>query len=84
VAAAAGEEEWRIKALLLVQGLYDSLAPGWRPDLERVIGLLLGYDRQDVEIHSVAPNPVSFKLTHHLGVTSLAARTGDLLASLSP
>jgi len=70
--------------ILLVQGLYDSLAPGWRPDLERVIGLLLGYDRQDVEIHSVAPNPVSFKLTHHLGVTSLAARTGDLLASLSP
>jgi len=42
-------EEWRIKALLLVQGLYDSLAPGWRPDLERVIGLLLGYDRQDIE-----------------------------------
>jgi hypothetical protein len=42
-------EEWRIKALLLVQDLYDSLVPGWRPDLERVIGLLLGYDRQDIE-----------------------------------
>jgi len=84
VAAAAGEEEWRIKALLLVQGLYDSLAPGWRPDLERVIGLLLGYDRQDIERFIASLPTVSFKLTHHLGVTSLAARTGDLLASLSP
>ena len=42
-------EEWRIDAFLLVQDLYYSLAPGWRPDLDRVIGLLLGYDRIDIE-----------------------------------
>jgi hypothetical protein len=46
---ALPSEEWRIKALLLVQGLYASLAPSWRPDLERVIGLLLGYSRGDIE-----------------------------------
>lgn len=46
---ALPSEEWRIKALLLVQGLYVSLAPGWRPDLERLIGLLLGYSRVDIE-----------------------------------
>jgi hypothetical protein len=42
-------EVWRIRAMLLVQGLYQSLTPGWRPDLDRVIGLLLGYDRDDIE-----------------------------------
>jgi hypothetical protein len=46
---ALPEEEWRIRALLLVQNLYNSLLPGWRPDLERVIGLLLGYSEQDIE-----------------------------------
>jgi hypothetical protein len=46
--ALAGEE-WRIRALLLVQNLYNSLLPGWRPDLERVIGLLLGYTEQDIQ-----------------------------------
>ncbi|HET7805690.1 MAG TPA: hypothetical protein VFL53_15715 [Pseudolabrys sp.] len=46
---ALPSEEWRIEALLLVQALYVSLAPGWRPDLERLIGLLLGYSRRDIE-----------------------------------
>jgi hypothetical protein len=46
---ALPEEKWRINALLLVQGLYDSLSPGWRPDLDRIIGLLLGYEREDIE-----------------------------------
>ena len=44
-------EEWRIDAMILVQTLYDSLLPGWREDLERVIGLLLGYDREDIEYY---------------------------------
>jgi len=42
-------EEWRIKAMLLVLDLYRTLAPGWRPDLDRVIGLLLGYEREHVD-----------------------------------
>ena len=42
-------EEWRIKSILLVSNLYDSLLPGWRPDLDRLIGLLLGYRREDIE-----------------------------------
>jgi hypothetical protein len=42
-------EEWRMNAMLLVQGLYDTMIPGRRPDLERIIGLLLGYDRADIE-----------------------------------
>jgi hypothetical protein len=46
---ALPEEEWRINALLLVQSLYDSLSPGWRPDLDRIIGLLLGYERDEIE-----------------------------------
>jgi hypothetical protein len=46
---ALPEEEWRIRATLLVHDLYRSLSPGWRPDLDRVIGLLLGYDRDDIE-----------------------------------
>ena len=46
---ARPQEAWRIDAVLLVQALYNSLSPGWRPDLERVIGLLLGYDRADIE-----------------------------------
>ena len=41
-------EEWRIKAMLLVQEIYFSLG-GWRCDLDRVVGALLGYDRLDVE-----------------------------------
>ena len=46
---ALPHEAWRIEALLLVQSVYDSRCPGWRPDLDRVIGLLLGYDREDIE-----------------------------------
>jgi hypothetical protein len=46
---ALPHDEWRIDAFLLVQSVYDSLCPGWRPDLDRVIGLLLGYDREDIE-----------------------------------
>ena len=46
---ALPEEEWRIRATLLVHDLYRSLSPGWRPDLDRVIGLLLGYNRDDIE-----------------------------------
>ena len=42
-------EEWRIQAFLLVQEIYDSQVPGWRPDLERVIGRLLGYSDEDIE-----------------------------------
>jgi hypothetical protein len=41
-------EEWRINAMQLVGEIYRPL-PGWRPDLERVIGALLGYDANDVE-----------------------------------
>jgi len=46
---ALPNEAWRIKAFLFIQALYDSLLPGWRPDLDRAIGLLLGYDRDDIE-----------------------------------
>ena len=42
-------DEWRIDAMILVQQLYATLLPGWRPDLERVIGLLLGYERVGIE-----------------------------------
>ncbi len=41
-------EAWRIPALRLVQSIYSGLS-GWRPDLERVIGALLGYPPGDVE-----------------------------------
>jgi hypothetical protein len=46
---ALPDEEWRINAMLLVQSLYSSLPSGWRADLDRVIGLLLGYERRDIE-----------------------------------
>jgi len=42
-------EEWRINSMPLVDELYFSLTPGWRPDLERMIGLLLGYKREEIE-----------------------------------
>jgi hypothetical protein len=42
-------EEWRINAMILVHDLYLSLPPGFRPDLDRLIGLLLDYDRDDIE-----------------------------------
>jgi hypothetical protein len=49
VVYALPDEAWKIDAILLVQNLYGSLLPGWRPDLERMIGLLLGYERADIE-----------------------------------
>jgi len=45
---ALPDEIWRVKAIIFVQKAYDSLAPGWHPDLDAVIGLLLGYDLRDV------------------------------------
>ncbi|MES2195030.1 MAG: hypothetical protein V4517_11480 [Pseudomonadota bacterium] len=47
--ATAGEA-WRIPAMRTIQDIYHSMGPGWRPDLERVVGSLLGYDRNDVEL----------------------------------
>ena len=41
-------EEWRIEAMLLVTSVYSGRS-GWSPDLERVTGALLGYERGDVE-----------------------------------
>jgi hypothetical protein len=46
---AVPDEQWRIDAMLMVRRLYRTLRPGWRPDLERMIGLLLGYERGDIE-----------------------------------
>jgi hypothetical protein len=42
-------EAWRIKSMLLVQQVYSSLRSGWHPDLDRVIGTLLGYSVDDIE-----------------------------------
>jgi hypothetical protein len=47
---ATASEAWRIPAMRMIQDIYRSMGPGWRPDLERVIGSLLGYDRNDVEL----------------------------------
>jgi hypothetical protein len=47
---ATASEAWRIPAMRMVEDVYRSMGPGWRPDLERVIGSLLGYDRGDVEL----------------------------------
>jgi hypothetical protein len=47
---ATVSEAWRISAMRMIQDIYYSMGPGWRPDLERVIGSLLGYDRNDVEL----------------------------------
>jgi hypothetical protein len=46
---AQASESWRIPAMLLTLDVYRSLGPGIRPDLERITGLLLGYDREDIE-----------------------------------
>jgi hypothetical protein len=42
--------------MLFIQDAYNSLGIGFSPDFERVIGLLLGYDRDHIEryIASVA------------------------------
>jgi hypothetical protein len=47
---ATASEAWRIPAMRMIQDIYRSMGPGWRPDLERVIGSLLGYHRADVEL----------------------------------
>jgi hypothetical protein len=47
--ATAGEA-WRIPAMRMIEDIYHSLGPGWRPDLERAKGSLLGYDQRDVEL----------------------------------
>jgi hypothetical protein len=49
-------EQWRIDAMLAVQSIYLSERQGWKPDLERLIGFLLGYEPADIEnfIDSVA------------------------------
>ena len=46
---ATADEAWRIPAMRTVQDIYRKVGSGWRPDLERVIGSLLGYDPRDVE-----------------------------------
>jgi hypothetical protein len=46
---ATASEAWRIQAMRSVQDIYRRMGPGWRPDLERVIGSLLGYDPEHVE-----------------------------------
>ncbi|MBW8302293.1 MAG: hypothetical protein K0M60_22105 [Hydrogenophaga sp.] len=46
---ALPEQAWRIDAMLAVNDLYEDFLPGRRPDFERMIGYLLGYDRVDVE-----------------------------------
>jgi len=46
---ATVDEAWRIPAMRMIQDVYRRMGPGWRPDLERVIGALLGYDARDVE-----------------------------------
>lgn len=43
------EEEWRIRAFVFIDNLYKALGPGYRSDLERIIGGLLGYSVDDVE-----------------------------------
>src|SRR5579872_1469357 len=46
---ATASEAWRIPAMRMVEDIYQRMEPGWRPDLERIKGALLGYDPQDVE-----------------------------------
>jgi hypothetical protein len=46
---ATASEAWRIPAMRTVRDIYRRMGPGWRPDLERVVGSLLGYDSNDVE-----------------------------------
>jgi hypothetical protein len=46
---ATADEAWRVPAMRMIEDIYYSMGPGWRPDLERAKGSLLGYDRNDVE-----------------------------------
>ena len=43
------DEEWRIGAFVFLEDLYKTLGSGYRPDLERVTGRLLGYEFTDIE-----------------------------------
>jgi hypothetical protein len=45
---ALPQEEWRISALLFIHDYYTS-TPGRRADLERLIGMLLGYKKEDID-----------------------------------
>ncbi len=57
---ATASEAWRIPAMRMVEDIYQRMEPGWRPDLERMKGALLGYDPRDVEmfIERIAPRKV--------------------------
>jgi hypothetical protein len=46
---ALPHEEWRINAILAANDAYRLKGQGFRPDLERFIGLLLGYDEAQIE-----------------------------------
>jgi hypothetical protein len=46
---ARQDEAWRIPAMHMVRDVYRSAEWGWHPDLERMIGALLGYRKEDVE-----------------------------------
>jgi hypothetical protein len=43
------DQIWRIDAYLFIAELYRSLGVGYRPDLERMIGNLLGYRPEAIE-----------------------------------
>jgi len=43
------KEEWRIHAFMFIEGLYEELGSGYRPDLEQVTGRLLGYEPADID-----------------------------------
>jgi hypothetical protein len=46
---AQASQAWRISAMLFIHDTYDSLGAGFRPDFERIIGRLLGYDPDHIE-----------------------------------
>jgi hypothetical protein len=46
---AQASQAWRIPAMLFIQDAYNALGIGFSPDFERIIGLLLGYDRDHIE-----------------------------------
>ena len=52
--------------MLVVQGLYFSLAPGWRPVLERTIGLLLGYPYRIIDINDAPLNALGVLIGYGL------------------
>jgi hypothetical protein len=43
------DQVWRIDAYLFIAELYSSVGPGYRPDVERLIGNLLGYTAEATE-----------------------------------